>query len=95
MSNVDCEIYLKQFIGFFQNNEEDLRKLIGNIDADMFYDEVRHAVFDKYENDGTCPLTRQEVIDIIVRLHKMHQTSTNDDLPNYIQKTKFGTLFLN
>ena len=29
--NVDCEIYLKNFVSFFNNNPQDLQNLIGSI----------------------------------------------------------------
>ena len=41
MKNVDCEIYIKQVISFFENNPNDLMDLIGEVQRDEFYDKIR------------------------------------------------------
>ena len=37
MKNVDVEIYLNQFISFFDKNPNDLIDLIGDINKGVFY----------------------------------------------------------
>ena len=37
MGNVDCEIYIRQLITFFENNPNDLLILIGNLQKEEFY----------------------------------------------------------
>jgi hypothetical protein len=37
MSNVDIEIYMANLVKFFDNNPEQLKILIGDIDGDVFF----------------------------------------------------------
>ncbi len=41
MKNVEVELYLNQFIKFFDNNPNDLMNLIGDLGKEEFYDKVR------------------------------------------------------
>ena len=36
MKNIDCEIYIKQLITFFENNPGDLMELVGNVQKEEF-----------------------------------------------------------
>ena len=41
MGNVDCEVYLRQLITFFENNPNDLMDLIGSVQKREFFDKLR------------------------------------------------------
>ena len=53
MKNVDVEIYINQFITFFNNNPNDLLQLIGDVLKDDFYDRVKQQSLENYNNGET------------------------------------------
>lgn len=91
--NVDCEIYIKNFVSFFNNNPSDLESLIGNIQKDIFYQKVREEVHRKCDKGDEFVLSQQELIKILVELHDEHTPKKKIDPA--IQFTNFGPLFLN
>jgi hypothetical protein len=91
--NIDCEIYIKNFVTFFDNNPNDLRNLIGNVEKDIFYDKVRNAVYKKCDEGDDYILTQQELLKILVDIYNQHIKSNGSEL--FIQQTNFGPLFLN
>ena len=70
--NIDCEIYIKNFVTFFDNNPNDLRNLIGNVEKDIFYDKVRNAVYKKCDEGDDYILTQQELLKILVDIYNQH-----------------------
>lgn len=70
MRNLDIDIYMNNFKGFFDKNPEQLTQLIGSIDSDKFFDGVRSIVEEnsKDEEKALEP-TRKQLIDLIVKLN--------------------------
>ena len=66
MKNVDVEIYINQFITFFNNNPNDLLQLIGDVLKDDFYDRVKQQSLDNIENGEDVSLTQKQIIDIVL-----------------------------
>ena len=64
MKNVDVEIYINQFITFFNNNPNDLLELIGDVLKDDFYDRVKQQSLDNIENGEDVSLTQKQIISI-------------------------------
>jgi hypothetical protein len=62
MKNVDVEIYINQFITFFNNNPNDLLELIGDVLKDDFYDRVKQQSLDNIENGEDVSLTQKQTI---------------------------------
>ena len=70
MGNLDIEIYMTNFKGFFDKNPEQLKQLIGNIDSDKFFDGVREIVeFNSEDEEKALEPTRKQLIDLIVKLN--------------------------
>ena len=44
MRNLDIDIYMTNFKGFFDKNPEQLKQLIGSINSEKFFDGVRSIV---------------------------------------------------
>ena len=86
MKIIDVEIYISQFIDFFEKNPNDLLVLIGEVKKNEFYSKVKEQCVQNYKNNDDVTLTRQQIIDIVV------DVKTFDGL---FQKTKFGTFSLN
>ena len=40
MDRIDCEIYVKQMISFFENNPGDFMTLVGNVQKEKFYEKI-------------------------------------------------------
>lgn len=94
MGNVDIEIYMNQFINFFENNPNDLMELIGNTLKETFYDKVRMRCVDNYEKGEEISLTNRQMMEIVLEIR-------NEDSPDIkkiakiFESTKYGTFCLN
>ena len=96
MKIIDVEIYISQFIDFFEKNPNDLLVLIGEVKKNEFYSKVKEQCVQNYKNNDDVTLTRQQIIDIVVEIKKDSKTSVNvKPLDGLFQKTKFGTFSLN
>jgi hypothetical protein len=91
--NIDVEIYLKNFISFFDNNPNDLIDLLGDELKEVFYQKVREQCYKNYENDEEITLTQKQLIDIVVSMKKV---KNNTVLTNGVfMETQFGLISLN
>ena len=96
MRNVDVDIYVNQFISFFDKNPEELKMLIGNVDKDDFYLKVTEQCYTNVEKGEDPSLTRPQILEIIVKLRKSEITITEETkIYEIYQKTKFGDICLN
>lgn len=70
MGNLEVEIYMSNFKSFFDKNPDQLIKLIGNVDSELFYEKVKNIV-EKNLNSEIKELqpTRKQLIDIILDLN--------------------------
>ena len=98
MKNIDCEIYIKQLISFFENNPGDLMELIGDIQKEEFYSKLREKS-EKNVDDGLDHiLSRQQMIDIVLELkipEIFEKPNPKSVVEGYVQKTKWGKIILN
>ena len=98
MKNIDCEIYIKQLISFFESNPSDLMELIGDVQKEEFYSKLRENC-EKNVDDGVDHiLTRQQMIDIVMELklpELFEKPNPKSVVEGYIQKTKWGKIILN
>ena len=98
MKNIDCEIYIKQLISFFENNPSDLMELIGDIQKEEFYSKLREKS-EKNVDDGLDHiLSRQQMIDIVLELkipELFEKPNPKSVIEGYVQKTKWGKIILN
>jgi len=70
MRNLDIDIYMNNFKGFFDKNPEQLTQLIGLIDSEKFFDGVRSIVEENSKDEErTLEPTRKQLIDLIVKLN--------------------------
>ena len=90
MSNVDIQIYISQIKTFFNENPEQLIKLIGNINPDIFFDEVEKVSTINYEKGEDIQLTNKQMVSILFKINKGR---TKDIIA--VEETKFGKLYLN
>jgi hypothetical protein len=96
MKNVDVEIYINQFISFFNNNPNDLLQLIGDVLKDDFYDRVKQQSLDNIENGEDVSLTQKQIISIVVELKKSQNDEVDMDMiKSIIYHTQFAHFSLN
>jgi hypothetical protein len=98
MKNVDCEIYIKQVISFFENNPNDLMDLIGEVQRDEFYEKIRERCEKNVDEDIDYVLTRQQMIEIVLELkvpELKEKLNSKQEVEGYVQKTKWGEIILN
>ena len=96
MKNVDVEIYINQFITFFNNNPNDLIELIGDVLKDDFYDRVKQQSLDNIENGEDVSLTQKQIISIVVELKKSQNDEVDMDMiKSIIYHTQFAHFSLN
>jgi hypothetical protein len=96
MKNVDVEIYINQFITFFDNNPNDLIQLIGDVLKEDFYNKVKEASLKNFENGDEVSLTQKQLISIVVELKQSQNEEVDmDKIKSLIYHTKFAHFSLN
>lgn len=95
MKNVDVEIYINQFIAFFENNPNDLILLIGEMDKDMFYDKVKERCYNNLDSGEEISVTRQQLIDIVLEIKSGGKPTKIIDIDKVFKKTNYGYFCLN
>ena len=53
MNNVEIEIYMTNFVSFFEKNPEQLKVLIGDYDGKKFFKKIRETVVKNIEEKKT------------------------------------------
>lgn len=98
MGNVDCEVYLRQLIIFFENNPNDLMELIGTVQKQEFFDKLREQCEKNSQESDDHIITRQQMVDIVIRLKMPEMVDTEksiEKIQGFVQKTKWGDMILN
>ncbi len=98
MDRIDCEIYVKQMISFFENNSDDFMSLVGNVQKEKFYEKIRERSFKNFDNNLDYVLSKQQIIDIVIELklpELVDILNPKELIDGYIQKTKWGKINLN
>lgn len=98
MGNVDCEVYLRQLITFFENNPNDLMELIGTVQKQEFFDKLREQCEKNSKESDDHIITRQQMVDIVIRLKMPEMVDTEksiEKIQGFVQKTKWGDMILN
>jgi hypothetical protein len=92
MSSVDVDIYLAQLVKFFNENPTDLNAIIGDLDCEKFYEEVRKQASRNIEKGEDVQLSQSQILNIVVKLSRQRaEESTN---PPFFY-TMFGQICLN
>lgn len=96
MKNVDVEIYISQFITFFDNNPNDLIELIGDVFKEDFYEKVKQKSYENLEKGLDVSLTRKQLISIVVELKQSkNQEIDLSKIESIFVQTPFGQFSLN
>lgn len=92
MNKVDVDIYIAQLIKFFKENPTDLNQIIGDLDSEKFYQEVRIQAKENIEKGDHVQLTQNQILNIVVKLSR-ERAEKNTDKTYFF--TKFGPICLN
>ena len=96
MSKIDIDIYVSQIIKFFESNPNELMLLIGDIDKELFYEHLKVDIVKNDNEKGDPTLTRQQMIDIVVKLHGgTKKDIEKDKIDNLFIFTNYGEICLN
>jgi len=97
MGNVNVEIYISQFVTFFEKNPNDLIDLIGAINKEEFYDLVKDQCEKNDQSGQDVALTQDQIIDIVIKLKKIEKTNSKMMVivDKVFQHTKYGLIGLN
>jgi len=95
MKNVDIEIYMNQFINFFEKNPNDLIELIGDTLKETFYEKVRMRCIENYEKGSDISLTKDQMVLIVVEIKGNGKQVEIIKLSKIIESTKYGDIYLN
>jgi hypothetical protein len=96
MKNVDIEIYINQFITFFNKNPNDLIDLIGDLLKDDFYEKVKEQCYKNLENNQPVELTKNQLISVVVELKNIqYDEIESKNIESIIQRTQFASFSLN
>ena len=93
--NVDVQIYVSNFVKFFNENPTELQKLIGEAIPEDFFDEVEKAANENFEKGEDIELTQKQMIDIILKLNHMQPEEEVINLVEPYFETSYGKIFLN
>jgi hypothetical protein len=92
--SIDVEIYIKKVINFFEDNPDSLNELIGDLNKETFYNELKEVIHNNFKvNAESGELTRKQLLDIVIKLSGAKPI--NKKLSKFIQETSIGVLFLN
>jgi hypothetical protein len=95
MDMIDLQIYLSQIKTFFDQNPEQLIKLIGDKDPDKFYDGVKKLAKKNMENGDDIQLTNKQMINLVVEINEYKKSNNiNKTVEKYMQG-KFSKMYLN
>jgi len=95
MKNVDVEIYINQFISFFENNPNDLTLLIGEMDKNIFFEKVKEQCYKNLESGDEISVTRQQLIDVVLDIKSGGKPTRLIDIDKVFKKTNYGYFCLN
>jgi len=93
--SVDIDIYMTQFKGFFDKNPEQLKRLVGDINPEKFFDGIR-SIVEKNSQKEDAPLepTRKQILTLIVDLNGGTKETVEKRLIPFM-KHHMGSIYLN
>jgi hypothetical protein len=86
---------MNNIIKFFRENPMDLISLVPKDKEKHFYTKIKEIVIENYEKGEDVSLTQSQLIDVCSEINQPDKQVVEEISKNFIQKTKFGYLFLN
>ena len=95
MSNIDIEIYLSKFKGFFDKNPEQLTILIGKIEPQLFYDGIKEIVTENSKTERPLEPSRNQIMDLLVKINTGKTPEEVRKITNLFLSHHMGKICLN
>jgi hypothetical protein len=95
MNNVDVKIYVAQIKTFFNENPDELKKILGKASSEDFFDAVEKVALENYINGDDIPLTQGQLIELIVDLNKFETKKITTTVMAPYTTFKYGKIYLN
>lgn len=97
MNNLEIDIYLNQMKKFFENNPTNLVELIGNLDKENFYANIRKVAIKNFEENEDATLTKDQMLKIVVDMYNeaKQESKSTSSLEKVFEEFYFGKICLN
>ena len=95
MGNVEVEIYMTNFVGFFKKNPDQLKILIGDFDGEKFFEKVRILASKNHEEEKEVAPTRQQMIDLLLSMNNERELSDIKKVVKPFMEHHMGNINLN
>lgn len=86
---------MNNIIKFFRENPMDLVNLIPKDREKYFYEKIKEVAIENYEKGEDVALTQSQIFNVCSEINQPDKQVVEEFSKNFIQKTKFGYLFLN
>ena len=93
--SVDVDLYMNNIIKFFSENPTDLLNQLPKDKEEYFYTKIKKVEIENYEKGEDVSLTQSQLVNVCSEINQPDKQVVEEISKNFIQKTKFGYLFLN
>jgi hypothetical protein len=97
MNNLEVDIYINQIKGFFEKNPDSLKELIGDLDKEKFYNNVRKIAIKNFEENDDVTLSKDQMLNIVVEMYNdlKQESKTKSNVEKVFENFHFGKICLN
>lgn len=93
MGNVDIDIYMNNFVGFFKKNPDQLKILIGEINPEDFYSEIKTIAEKNLLDEKEIIPTRKQMVNLLVGMNTNKKQITDVVIP--FMEHRMGKIIMN
>jgi hypothetical protein len=95
MGNVDIDIYMNNFVGFFKKNPDQLKILIGEINPESFYSEIKSIAEKNLLDEKEIVPTRKQMVDLLVGMNTNKNKKQITDVVIPFMEHRMGKIIMN
>ena len=95
MGNVDIDIYMNNFVGFFKKNPDQLKILIGEINPEDFFSEIKTIAEKNLLDKKEIVPTRKQMVDLLVGMNTNKNKKQITDVVIPFMEHRMGKIIMN
>ena len=95
MGNVDIDIYMNNFVGFFKRNPDQLKLLIGEINPEDFFSEIKTIAEKNLLDEKEIVPTRKQMVDLLVGMNTNKNKKQITDVVIPFMEHRMGKIIMN
>lgn len=95
MGNVDIDIYMNNFVGFFKKNPDQLKILIGEINTEDFFSEIKTIAEKNLLDEKEIVPTRKQMVDLLVGMNTNKNKKQITDVVIPFMEHRMGKIIMN